>query len=111
MGRKTEKFSVGDIAMIKYRSYEDDKYKYLSVEGHADYEQGFDRVCGMVSVLAQSALYGVSRYAKALDVTARAGTLRFKCRKTDMIGIPIMNTCIEGIEQVKAQFPQCFCEV
>ena len=94
--------------MIKFKSYEDKKYKYLSVEGHAGHEMGFDRVCGMVSVLAQAALYGVSRYARASDVICCDGVLKFKCRKTDMIGIPIMNSCIEGIEQVKAQFPHCF---
>ena len=94
--------------MIKFRSYEDNKYKYLSLEGHADYETGFDRVCGMVSVLAQSALYGVGRYSQALDVIASSGVLKFKCRKTDMIGISIMSTCIEGIRQVQLQFPHCF---
>jgi uncharacterized protein YsxB (DUF464 family) len=94
--------------MIKFVSYEDEKYKYLALEGHADHEQGFDRVCGMVSVLAQCALYGVGRYSQALDVIVASGILKFKCRKTDIVGMSIMCTCIEGIRQVQQQFPHCF---
>lgn len=94
--------------MIKFNEYEDNKYRYLSIKGHADYSKGFDKVCGMVSVLGQSALYGVAKYSKALDVEVGDGILKFKCRKNDMVGVPIMNSCIEGIYQVKEQFPQCF---
>jgi uncharacterized protein YsxB (DUF464 family) len=94
--------------MIRFKEYEDNKYKYISIEGHADYSDGFDKVCGMVSVLAQTALYGVAKYSQALDVEVGSGLLKFKCRKNDMVGVPIMNSCIEGINQVRGQFPQCF---
>lgn len=95
--------------MISFRYYEDSKYKYFEVEGHAEHKQsGFDEVCGMVSVLAQTALYGCGRYAKAIDVVMGNGVLKFKCRKVDLIGIPIMDSCAYGIREVQAQYPHCF---
>jgi uncharacterized protein YsxB (DUF464 family) len=95
--------------MIKFNYQEDTKYITFEVIGHADYTVfGFDAVCGMVSVLAQTALYGCEKYAKAVDVQMDNGYLKFKCRKTDMVGIPIMESCAKGIKEVQAQFPQCF---
>ena len=94
--------------MIRFLEHTDNNYRYLSIEGHADYSDGFDKVCGMVSVLAQSALYGVETYSKAFDVVIGSGVLKFKCPKEDNVGVSIMNSCIEGIYQVKEQFPQCF---
>lgn len=95
--------------MISFRYYEDKDSKCLELEGHADYAlYGFDAVCGMVSVLAQTALYGCKQHAMPTDITIGEGLLKFKCSKTYEKGIAIMDSCAYGIKQVQAQFPECF---
>lgn len=99
--------------MIKFRIYDDLKYKYFEVKGHADGEfvnaGGFNAVCGMVSVLAQSAMYGCRKYArKTTIIKNEPGWLKFSIHKYDSVGVAIMDTAMIGIKAVKEQFPSCF---
>lgn len=87
----------------------------MSVTGHAPAQPtgdagGFNPVCGMVSVLAQSALWGCLNYTKDTQViAARPGELIFACRYND-VAAGIVESAAEGVRQVKEQFPQCFAD-
>lgn len=102
--------------MIKYSLTQDNKYTHFRVQGHAGYkteEKEFDIVCGLVSALAQTALYGCAKYNKTTKATldhtqCRDGLLTFYFPKSCKEANAIADAAIYGIEQVKEQFPQCF---
>ncbi len=99
--------------MIRVRSFEDNKYRHFMVDGHAGYctDGGFDYVCGMVSVLAQSALCGCQKHCKQVNSVCESGSLRYYFPKDNKIARAITEACAEGIRQVSLQFPRCFDEV
>lgn len=108
---RPEKGSVGlgGVVMINV-TYSFDECS-LKIQGHADeYEVGkpFNAVCGMVSVLGECCLWGCLRYSDRVEIINReSGHLEFRCVPNSEVKA-VMNTCIEGILQVKEQFPRCF---
>ena len=82
----------------------------LNVQGHADeWSSGvlFNAVCGMISVLAESCLWGCSKYSKSKVISRESGHLEFRC-ESNKEARAIITTCVEGIKQVAYQFPFCF---
>ena len=81
----------------------------LSIKGHADEHQseGFNAVCGMVSVLGESCLWGCTQYSNSEVISRESGNLEFWCESNSKTRA-IVTTCIEGIKQVALQFPHCF---
>ena len=97
--------------MLKHTMTQDNKFFHFIVEGHAGHSDGkeFDAVCGMVSVLAQAALYGCAKYCKKVKVTKKeSGHLDFYFPKENEICKAICEAAHAGIMQVAEQFPQCF---
>lgn len=96
--------------MLKHRMTEDNKFFHFTVDGHAHNEkvEGFDAVCGMVSVLTQAALYGCAKYCNKVKATKESGHLDFYFPKDNKICRAICEAAHAGIEQVAEQFPQCF---
>lgn len=82
----------------------------LCIKGHADEvskPETFNAVCGMVSVLGESCLWGCRRYSSGRIKRRASGHLEFTCKANDKTKA-IVETCVEGIKQVALQFPQCF---
>lgn len=98
--------------MISFEYKIDDKQIMFDVVGHAGATfLGFDPVCGMISVLSQSAAVGCCKYGQNFKmVTCENGRVCFTCRNTK-VARAIVESIAEGIKQVRLQFPQCFCEV
>lgn len=102
--------------MIKYSLTQDNKYTHFRVQGHAGYAENkneFDIVCGMVSAIAQTALYGCAKYSKQTKATldhtiVKEGLLEVYFPKNCKEANAIVDTAIYGIDQVKDQYPQCF---
>lgn len=101
--------------MIKFSATKDNKYTHFRVEGHAGYSKNkneYDIVCGLVSAIAQTALYGAAKYSKAkatMDNSIVApGLLDVYFPKSCKEANAIIDSAIYGIEQVKEQYPQCF---
>lgn len=95
--------------MIVFNYFKDkDKVRFI-LEGHADYKtNGFDPVCGMISVLAQSAIYGCQKHGSTAKIVRYVkGQVTIEASKHDDIALAIMDTCAEGIRQVIRNFPQC----
>ncbi len=93
---------------VKY-SINNDVIK-LCIKGHADEvskPETFNAVCGMVSVLAESCLWGCRQYSSGSIKHQTSGHIEFWCKTNDETKA-IVETCIEGIKQVALQFPQCF---
>ncbi len=96
--------------MINVNYHINDKEIKLSIKGHADEhltENNFNAVCGMVSVLAESCLWGCSLYSCAEVISRESGNLEFRCEPNEKTRA-IITTCVEGIKQVALQFPHCF---
>lgn len=90
-------------------SINDDVIK-LCIKGHADEvskPETFNAVCGMVSVLAESCLWGCRQYSSGSIKRRTSGHIEFWCKANDKTKA-IVETCMEGIRQVALQFPQCF---
>lgn len=95
--------------MINVNYHVDNKAIRLSIKGHADEHrsESFNAVCGMVSVLAESCLWGCSQYSRSEIISRESGSLDFWCESNEKTRA-IVTTCVEGIKQVAMQFPQCF---
>lgn len=94
--------------MINFTATQDNKYKTLEVIGHANHSRSFDAVCGMVSVLIETCIFGCKEYAMVKEAEIADGYARIKCRKNDKVAMALMGSCIVGIEEVRERFPQCF---
>lgn len=102
--------------MIKYSLTRDNKYTHFKVEGHAGFKSKpgeFDIVCGLVSALAQTALYGCAKYSKSTRATldnsiCKEGLLSFYFPKSCKEANAVAESAFYGIQQVEQQFPQCF---
>lgn len=111
MGRCTERTKcLGGVVMINVNYQINNDAIRLSIKGHADEHQpenNFNAVCGMVSVLAESCLWGCSQYSKSEVISRESGNLDFWCESNEKTRA-IITTCVEGIKQVALQFPHCF---
>lgn len=102
--------------MIKFSLTQDNKYTHFKVQGHAGYtdrDKEFDIVCGLVSALAQTALWGCAKYNKSTKATLdhtvyKDGLIYFYFPKHCKEANAIAESVAFGISQVKEQFPQCF---
>ena len=98
--------------MIRYTIAKEKSTIQVAVCGHApSFATGaFNGVCGMVSVLTQSALWGCFNYGLDTHViVAEPGRLIFVTDSTP-ITHAIIDSMAEGVRQVRKQFPECFAE-
>lgn len=89
----------------------DNKYTHFRVEGHANFKtkpDSFDIVCGMVSVVAQTVVYGCAKNCKDVKMTVKKGLLELYFPNDNKIASAIADAGIEGIYQIKLDYPQCF---
>lgn len=101
----------GGINMIKYGVTKDNKYTHFKVEGHANFEtkpDSFDIVCGMVSAVAQTILVGCAKNCKNVKMTVQKGLVEFYFPNDNKIACAMADAGIEGIDQIKQEYPQCF---
>lgn len=99
--------------MIKATFTKDNKRCHLIINGHANYKEReltdkFDIVCGMVSVLAQSAIAGCKEFCKGVESIVDNGHIEIHYSRQNVSANIIVETCFMGIEQVKHKYPQCF---
>lgn len=96
--------------MIRYTIAKEKHTIQIAVCGHAPgfVVGNFNAVCGMVSALTQTALWGCLNYGLDTSViAAEPGRLIFVTNYTP-ITEAIIYSMAEGIRQVKEQFPECF---
>ena len=95
--------------MIKYDLNINPKWLELRVHGHAQYEDtDFNHVCGMVSAVSQSCVYGVVHYCHGYDILEyEKGKLRLKVRNQP-IAQALCLSCIAGLNAIKQEFPASF---
>ena len=95
--------------MIKYELNINPKWLELRVHGHAQHEDtDFNHVCGMVSAVSQSCVYGVVHYCHGYDILEyEKGRLRLKVRNQP-IAQALCLSCIAGLNAIKQEFPANF---
>ena len=95
--------------MIKYELNINPKWLELRVHGHAQHEgTDFNHVCGMVSAVSQSCVYGVVHYCHGYDILEyEKGRLRLKVRNQP-IAQALCLSCIAGLNAIKQEFPASF---
>ena len=95
--------------MIKYELNINPKWLELRVHGHAQHEDtDFNHVCGMVSAVSQSCVYGVVHYCHGYDILEyEKGRLRLKVRNQP-IAQALRLSCIAGLNAIKQEFPASF---
>lgn len=95
--------------MIKYELNINPKWLELRVHGHAQHEDtDFNYVCGMVSAVSQSCVYGVVHYCHGYDILEyEKGKLRLKVRNQP-IAQALCLSCIAGLNAIKQEFPASF---
>lgn len=98
--------------MIKYELNIKPKWLELRVHGHAPqmllHDTSFNHVCGMVSAVAQTCVYGVIHYCHGYDLTEYdKGKLRLKVRNQP-IAQALLLSCIAGLNAIKQEFPNSF---
>ena len=95
--------------MIKYELNINPKWLELRVHGHAQHEDtAFNHVCGMVSAVSQSCVYGIIQYCQGYDIMEyEKGKLRVKVRNQP-IAQALCLSCIAGLNAIKQEFPASF---
>ena len=95
--------------MIKYELNINPKWLELRVHGHAQHDDtDFNHVCGMVSAVSQSCVYGVVHYCHGYDILEyEKGRLRLKVRNQP-IAQALCLSCIAGLNAIKQEFPASF---
>ena len=89
-------------------THHDDKTATLSVYGHADNKtrrRGFNAVCGMVSVLVQSCMYGCLTFGGGIDeIHYGNGCCEFRYKEND-ITEALVKSFLEGLAAIRHDFP------
>lgn len=98
--------------MISVTVYTNDAgriYRY-TVNGHAEsVDEGFDPVCGLVSLATQSPILGLERYLKkglSVSVDQEAGRLEVVLREEpDEQSEAVLRTMVCTLEELRRQYP------
>lgn len=102
--------------MIRFSIAKEKNTIQVAVTGHASSKvlgslpggATFDIVCGMVSILTQSALFGCFNFGKDTHViTVEPGRVIFVTRRTP-ISEALIASMAEGIKDTREKFPECF---
>lgn len=95
--------------MIKFELDITPKWLTLDVKGHdTELSVGFHAVCGMVSAVSQTCLYGVKNFCHDYKVEKyEPGHLRFKVRNRPTAEALCLS-CVAGLNAIKQQFPMDF---
>ena len=95
--------------MIKYELNINPKWLELRVHGHAQHEDAaFNHVCGMVSAVSQSCVYGIIHYCRGCGILEyNKGKLHVKVRNQP-IAQALCLSCIAGLNAIKQEFPASF---
>lgn len=84
------------------------KWLELRVRGHDSPGAGFHAVCGMVSAVSQTCVYGLRHYCEHCKLTNyEPGHLRVKVRNLPTARALCLS-CIAGLNAIKQQFPDDF---
>lgn len=97
--------------MIKYELNIQPKWLELRIHGHSPQNimsMNFNHVCGMVSAVSQSCVYGIIHYCHGYDILEyEKGKLRVKVRNQP-IAQALCLSCIAGLNAIKQEFPASF---
>lgn len=95
--------------MIKFELDITPKWLTLDLKGHdTELSVGFHAVCGMVSAVSQTCLYGVKNFCHDYKVEKyEPGHLRFKVRNRPTAEALCLS-CVAGLNAIKQQFPMDF---
>lgn len=84
------------------------KWLELRVRGHDSPNAGFHAVCGMVSAVSQTCVYGLRHYCEHCKLmNYDPGHLRVKVRNLPTARALCLS-CIAGLNAIKQQFPNDF---
>lgn len=95
--------------MIRFELSITPKWLTLDVRGHdTELSTGFHAVCGMVSAVSQTCLYGIKEFCHDYKVEEyKPGRLKVKVRNRP-IAEALCLSCLAGLNAIKQQFPRDF---
>ena len=84
----------------------DNKYLYLEVSGHAEYDDyGKDIVCAAVSVLVINTINSIDKFTdNVIEASNEDGILLKFVNKPDEDAILLMNSLLLGLEEIQRQY-------